>query len=117
MGIVSWGSMGVKITFVRDIFQPLLHYIKFPKIWIDNTVFRLHCKASAFLIFACCIVVSMGQFFGDPIDCIVDTIPGGVMDTYCWIHSTFTLPKHVDDVGGRPCSKSDTSRRPLPHHP
>jgi len=92
--------MGVKITFVRDVFQPLLHYIKFPKIWIDNTVFRLHCKASAFIIFACCIVVSMGQFFGDPIDCIVDTIPGGVMDTYCWIHSTFTLPKHVDGEVG-----------------
>ena len=30
----------------------------------------------------------------------VKTIPEGVMDTYCWIHSTFTLPKHVKgDIG------------------
>ena len=28
---------------------------------------------------------------GDPIDCIVgDAVPSDVMDTYCWIHSTFT---------------------------
>ena len=28
---------------------------------------------------------------GDPIDCIVgDGVPSDVMDTYCWIHSTFT---------------------------
>ena len=26
---------------------------------------------------------------GDPIDCIVEEIPNSVMDTYCWIHSTF----------------------------
>lgn len=85
----------VKLGFVGDLLKPLQHYIKFPKIWIDNSVFRLHCKATAFMIFVSCTVVSVGQFFGDPIDCIVDTIPQGVMDTYCWIHSTFTLPKHV----------------------
>jgi len=90
----------VKLGDVRALFQPLQHYIKFPKIWIDNAVFRLHCKASAFMIFVCCTVVSIGQFFGDPIDCIVERIPEGVMDTYCWIHSTFTLPKHVKgDIG------------------
>ena len=30
---------------------------------------------------------------GDPIDCIVDPdVPQNVMDTYCWIHSTFSIP-------------------------
>jgi len=86
----------VKLGGVRELFDPLQHYIKFPKIWIDNSVFRLHCKASTFIIFTCCTIVSIGQFFGDPIDCIVDTVPQSVMDTYCWIHSTFTLPKHVN---------------------
>lgn len=62
----------------------------------------------------------MGQFFGDPIDCLVDVsicpfkgphqyiehflqkeIPSGVMDTYCWIHGTFTLPKLVMEKVGR----------------
>ena len=32
------------------------------------------------------------QYIGDPIDCIVDGVPGGIMDTYCWIHSTLSIP-------------------------
>ena len=38
------------------------------------------------------LLVTSRQYFGDPIDCIVDEIPGPVMDTYCWIHSTFSIP-------------------------
>ena len=39
-------------------------------------------------------------------------IPDGVMDTYCWIHSTFTLPKFVDSqvapgVGPVPVADED----------
>ena len=41
------------------------------------------------------IMVTASQFIGDPIDCVVEDIPTGVMDTYCWIHSTFTLPKRI----------------------
>ena len=36
--------------------------------------------------------VSARQHFGDPISCIVDGVPGGTMDLYCWIHSTFSIP-------------------------
>ncbi len=38
------------------------------------------------------LLVTSRQYFGDPIDCIVDDIPPNVMDTYCWIHSTFSIP-------------------------
>ena len=32
-------------------------------------------------------------FAGDPISCITDNgVPGHVINTYCWITSTFTLP-------------------------
>lgn len=32
-------------------------------------------------------------FLGDPIQCIADrSIPGHVINTYCWITFTFTLP-------------------------
>ena len=34
-------------------------------------------------------LVTAKQYIGDPIDCIVEDVPQGVMDTYCWIHSTF----------------------------
>ncbi|KAI2801773.1 Structural component of the gap junction [Blomia tropicalis] len=32
------------------------------------------------------------QYFGDPIDCISrDDIPPNLLDTYCWIHTTFSI--------------------------
>jgi len=68
-------------------------YVKFPKIWVDNYVFRLHCKVTTLILFTSCALVNFGTYVGDPIDCIVEgNIPEGVMDTYCWLHSTFTLP-------------------------
>jgi len=77
-------------SVAKDIVKP---YIKLPKIWIDNYVFRLHCKITVLLLFTSCTLVSLGVYWGDPIDCIVEGVPDGVMDTYCWIHSTFTLPR------------------------
>ena len=38
------------------------------------------------LLFA---IIKVRKSSGDPIDCIVEEIPNSVMDTYCWIHSTF----------------------------
>lgn len=42
------------------------------QVWIDNFVFRLHSRITVMILFASCIIVSLGQFFGDPIDCLVD---------------------------------------------
>jgi len=41
------------------------------------------------------------QYIGDPIDCIVDGVPGGIMDTYCWIHSTFSIPSRWSGREGK----------------
>jgi len=86
--------------FIGDILASVKPYVSFPKIWTTNVVFQLHSKVSALLLFTACLCVTAAQFFGDPIDCIVEVVPEGVMDTYCWIHSTFTLPKLLyADVG------------------
>ncbi|XP_043229955.1 innexin inx2-like [Amphibalanus amphitrite] len=61
----------------------------------DNNVFRLHYKATTSLLLVCCLLVTSKQYIGDPIDCIVDGVKGKVMDTYCWIHSTFTVPSRA----------------------
>ena len=47
------------------------------------------------------LLVTSRQYIGDPIDCIVDPdIPQNIMDTYCWIHATFTIPNRtVDKIG------------------
>ena len=67
--------MGVKLTFVGDILASVKPYVSFPKIWTTNMVFQLHSKVSALLLFTSCLCVTAAQFFGDPIDCIVEVAP------------------------------------------
>jgi hypothetical protein len=44
-------------------------------------------------LLALSFLVTCRQYVGDPIDCIADGgIPRDVMDTYCWVQGTFTLP-------------------------
>ncbi len=49
------------------------------------------------------------QYIGDPIDCIVEEIPNNVMDTYCWIHSTFSVPNDPDGIEGENRKKTFVS--------
>nr|NVI75124.1 innexin 2 [Cucujiformia] len=62
---------------------------------IDNNVFRLHYKATVIVLVAFSLLVTSRQYIGDPIDCIVDEIPADVMDTYCWISATYTVPNRL----------------------
>ncbi len=43
------------------------------------------------------LLVTMNQFFGSPIQCYGDggVIPAVVMNDYCWIHGTFTIPSQL----------------------
>ena len=41
------------------------------------------------------------QYIGDPIDCIIEEVPQKVMDTYCWIHSTFSVVDAHTGVPGK----------------
>lgn len=73
-------------------FDNLKGFLKFDQVWIDNNVFRLHYKATVIIFVTASLFVTSRQYIGDPIDCMVDGIPGGIMDTYCWIHSTYSVP-------------------------
>ena len=64
----------IALLSIGTLLEPLQHYLKFSTIWIDNVVFRLHCKVTAFILFLSCIIISVGQIFGDPINCIVDSV-------------------------------------------
>lgn len=71
----------VKVRFLID------------KAVIDNMVFRLHYRITSAILFVCCILCTTTSLIGDPISCITDGgVPGHVINTYCWITSTFTLP-------------------------
>ena len=79
-----------------DVFGSIKSLLKLDSVSIDNNIFRLHYKGTMFVLVAFSILVTQKQYFGDPIDCIVDKIPSDLMDTYCWIHSTYTIPALVD---------------------
>lgn len=82
-----------------DLFSSVKDFIKLDTVCIDNNVFRLHYKASFIILVVFSLLVTSKQYIGDPIDCIVDEIPQNIMDTYCWIHSTFTIPNLKGIIG------------------
>jgi len=60
---------------------------------IDNMVFRFHYRVTSAILFVSCVLVTANNLIGDPIACITDgAVPGHVINTYCWITHTFTLP-------------------------
>uniref|UniRef100_A0A1B0A102 Innexin n=1 Tax=Glossina pallidipes TaxID=7398 RepID=A0A1B0A102_GLOPL len=59
---------------------------------IDSPVFRLHTNATVILLITFSIAVTTRQYVGNPIDCVhTRDIPEDVLNTYCWIHSTYTV--------------------------
>lgn len=84
-----------------DVFGSVKGLLKLDQVCIDNNIFRLHYKATVVILIAFSLLVTSRQYIGDPIDCIVDEIPLNVMDTYCWIYSTFTIPNRLTGMVGR----------------
>jgi len=74
------------------LFSSLREFITVDDVRIDSNTSRLHYKVTVLIFVTASLLVTSGQYIGDPIDCIVDGVPGGLMDTYCWIHSTFSIP-------------------------
>jgi len=83
-----------------DVFGSVKGLLKLETICIDNNVFRLHYKATAIILIVASLLVTSRQYIGDPIDCIVEEIPNNVMDTYCWIHSTYSVPGKIIGIDG-----------------
>ncbi|CAG9773051.1 unnamed protein product [Ceutorhynchus assimilis] len=81
LGMVSAVAGFVKVRYLVD------------KAMIDNMIFRAHYRITSAILFLCCIIVTANNLIGDPIQCINDRgVPGHVINTYCWITYTFTLP-------------------------
>lgn len=88
-GLVSSVAGFIKVRYIID------------KAIIDNMVFRCHYRLTSAVLFLCCVLVTANNLIGDPISCINDgAIPGHVINTYCWITYTFTLPgQHGRQLG------------------
>ena len=95
-----------------DIFRGLQGLIKPHRVTIDSSIFRLHYSATTTFLLVFSIITTTRQYVGNPIgivlrlhlqnlknvtfccqDCIhTKDIPEDVLNTYCWIHSTYTIP-------------------------
>ena|SRR6218665_2022454 len=87
---------------------------------IDSAVFRLHWRFTTFLLISASAILTARQYgelilvvcfflhvllnfaslqVGEPIDCLIDTfaIPASMINTYCWVTSTFLVPSALDD--------------------
>lgn len=75
-----------------DIFRGLKTLIKVSHVHIDSTIFRLHYSITVLILIAFSLIITTRQYVGNPIDCIhTKDIPEDVLNTFCWIHSTYTV--------------------------
>jgi len=75
-----------------SFFEPLKKLFRVEKVAIDNVVFRLHYKVTVIMFILGSVLLNGKQYFGDPIDCHVDTgVPAKLVSTFCWATGTFTL--------------------------
>lgn len=81
----SWAAM-------LKLLGNLKSYFKYREIVTDSMVFRMHNLFTSVLLFTCSMIITANQFVGNPISCIVQGLPTHVINTYCWITSTFTMP-------------------------
>ena len=88
-------------NIMLDIFRGLKNLIKFSHVRIDTAVFRLHYSITVMILLAFSVIITTRQYVGNPIDCIHNKeIPETVINTFCWIHSTYTIPSaHKKQVG------------------
>ena len=73
----------VLITMCFDFITRFLYFLSMN----ENLIISF--QATFVILLTASTLVTAKQYIGDPIDCIVEDVPQGVMDTYCWIHSTF----------------------------
>jgi len=68
---------------------------------IDSPFFKLHYRTTCTLLFISCLLVTANDLIGSTISCINDNVPGNVLNTYCWIMSTFSIPSKNKGIQGQ----------------
>jgi Innexin. len=75
-----------------DLLGHLKTFLTFRRVNTEGLVFKMHYRATVCLILASSLIVAARQYVGDPIYCMHGKdVPHDVINTYCWIHSTFSV--------------------------
>lgn len=76
-----------------EIFEGVKDLFRLGRTNTDSPVFRLHYRVTSALLVVCCLILAARQFVGNPIECVhAKDLPPEVLNTWCWIHSTYTVP-------------------------
>jgi hypothetical protein len=84
------------------VLENLANVLRIDRTRNDNEVFRMHYKLTLAILIGASMLVTAREYFGDPIDCVPigeGDLLQKMVDTFCWIHSTFTLPQTVGKAG------------------
>ena len=83
------------------LFLGLKGLVKVSRYHTDGSVFRLHYRVTVTVLLAFTFIVTTRQYIAEPIMCVHSKeIPKDVLNTYCWIHPTYTLSSaHWKRVG------------------
>ncbi|KAF4522658.1 hypothetical protein B566_EDAN012100 [Ephemera danica] len=75
-----------------ELFRGLHALTRVTRVATSTWVFSLHCRATPAFLLAACLAVTTRQYVGNPIECLhTKDIPPDVLNTFCWIHSTYTI--------------------------
>lgn len=80
-----------------DFVKGVSSAFKSRKVDIDSTIFKLHYQVTFCLLLIFTMILAANQYVGTPIRCMhhldghSEEHTNEVLDTYCWIHSTYTV--------------------------
>merc|ERR1711953_681846 len=96
-----WSGQGQEKKKMFDLIfgsvSGLFH--KWDSACIDNHIFRLHYRASVIILLGA-IALGTSSLVGNPINCMSDSFSGDMMNTYCWIHSTYSVNDKFNGTPG-----------------
>lgn len=71
----------------------------------DGIVFWLHSRATSAVLVSSCMVLGARQLVGSPLECIhTRDVPAAVLEAWCWVHSTYSLPSALKSRVGQEVS-------------
>merc|ERR1712107_773007 len=100
MGVDPWpragtgGGFYIMFAFIFGGISSLFH--KWDPVCIDNHVFRLHYRGTVIIFLAAIALITSGQYIGNPIHCMSDSVDSGIMNSYCWLHSTYSVDSRYE---------------------
>ncbi|XP_054168928.1 innexin inx2-like [Oppia nitens] len=76
-----------------ETFAALSKLLRYRRLHIDGTVFRLHCTLTVIILMTFCLINSTKLLVGEPIDCESsgETVDKSTLNMYCFIGSTYSI--------------------------